>query len=370
MERTPGVCVNTEGCALARSGRPLLIQLECPFQCSECGNVLRPPALLDLGLFRFLPTFGVAALLLAMVVALFVSHNAQKQKIIAAAAVIRESPGAPTSKRSALGPSLPAPLAAPKRFDPGLEITALPAEKLGEVGRIADLGGSDGSTPKMTPTTGDIVRSAATGPPAAGYDRPFVPRPLRGEPSYPKSLVADGRPGRVWASCTILKDGTPRDCKVRPERGGKLFVSAVRDWLRTDAVFSPIIRKGQKVQEMHDWRVNVVESIDALRRAKLAAHQTHPLQQSQSSGEPAGSSDPDYPKEYAGTGQHGSVSVDCLIRPDGHATDCHRLQSSGGPRFVDAVLHWLAKPETHFRPAEQDGKNIASRRRLDVQFAP
>jgi len=218
---------------------------------------------------------------------------------------------------------------------------------------------------------GDVSRPAGDlPPPAAGFDRPFSPKPLRGEPPYPASLAADGRLGRVWVRCTITTDGLPRDCTARPERGGKIFAGAILAWLHNDAVFAPIIKNGRKVQEIQGWHVTVAENADALRMAKRSADQQQPREQASSSEKPSASNDPVYPKEYVGTGQIGSVSVDCLIGTDGHAADCHTLQSAGGPKFVDAVMHWLGKPETQFRPTEQNGKNIAARRRLDVQFAP
>jgi outer membrane biosynthesis protein TonB len=351
LERTPGVCLNIAGCHQARSGRALLIALDSPFECPECGSLLRPPVLPDRGANRFVPALAGAALLLVAAGTLLAWHETQKQRVTASAAAALAAPGAPLPR--------PQRSVAPGVSDPGRGSAAPSAQDMRAAGR----------TPK--PQAPAASPAAAGRPPAAAEDdRPFSPRPLGGEAPYPASLAADGRPGRVWVRCLILRDGKPRDCKARPERGGQLFADAVLAWLRNDAVFSPIIRNGHEVEEMHAWQMTIAETASALRKAKQAAQQVQSMQQPSSPEKTTGSSDPAYPKIYVGTGKRGSVSVDCLIGTDGHAADCHTLQSSGGPEFVDAVMNWLGKPETHFRPTQENGKNVAARRRLDVQFTP
>ena len=41
--KTPGVCLNTAGCALARRGRRVMVELKQPFVCPGCGAPLSPP---------------------------------------------------------------------------------------------------------------------------------------------------------------------------------------------------------------------------------------------------------------------------------------------------------------------------------------
>jgi hypothetical protein len=79
----------------------------------------------------------------------------------------------------------------------------------------------------------------------------------------------------------------------------------------------------------------------------------------------------DYPAAYAGTGRSGRVVVDCMIEADGVPTNNRVLNVAGGSAFAPATMLWLTGPgHPVYRPAMQDGKPRAEKRKWVVTFLP
>jgi hypothetical protein len=79
----------------------------------------------------------------------------------------------------------------------------------------------------------------------------------------------------------------------------------------------------------------------------------------------------DYPAAYAGTGRSGRVVVDCMIEADGVPTNCRVLNVAGGSACAPATMLWLTGPgRPVYRPAMQDGKPRAEKRKWVVTFLP
>jgi hypothetical protein len=160
----------------------------------------------------------------------------------------------------------------------------------------------------------------------------------------------------------ILPDGRPRDCSVTSQRDSKPFEAPVLTWLQSaHLAFAPILRNGQAVQQKQSWQVSVVESAEMLRKASTVSPAPLPT---------SDDSQPAFPEDAANTNQSGSVTLDCLVAPDGHASDCRTVRKTGGTRFVESVMRWLDKPRTQLVAATQGGKPVAARRTLNVEFTP
>lgn len=319
LDNTPGLCVNTGACALARSGRPVMVAIGSDFLCPACGMPLTPPVLPRHDWARLVPVVLEAALVLVVVGGARAWYDGTTRE------------GAPAAPGAAQVISSPPPRKA----------AIAPGRK----------------------TVASFVILSGVQRPAPPVDRPFVPTPLRGgAPAYPAALAADGRPGRVMASCMIMPDGRPRDCTASSARGSGLFEASVLTWLQSGGVvFAPILRDGQAVQERQSWQVSVVEGEEALRNARRLLR---PPQSGSDDSEPA------FPEDAADTDQSGSVTVDCLVGTDGRASDCRTVRKTGGARFVDSVMRWLNRPRTRLPTATEGGKKVAARRTLNVEFTP
>ncbi len=81
-------------------------------------------------------------------------------------------------------------------------------------------------------------------------------------------------------------------------------------------------------------------------------------------------SQPEYPASYEDSNRTGMVVATCIVQLNGQATNCRVVQQSGGAAFATAVLDWLARDTTRFRPLLKHGKPAAGPFTWSVSFAP
>lgn len=257
---TPGICIRTADCQVARLGRGVKIPLGARFVCPGCGHALAPPAQLGVLASRRasmnpvpliifagagLAVLGGSILLGWQLGAVRSAHAAPTPTSVPAAkhaeaasapapvslAVLHPETGTAQPVHPPLRPATPAP---------DMVAHALP---------VAQTATMQTAMARMR-----VPSTAPTEP--AGLDRPFSTQTLvGGTPVFPASYNPH-RSGRVTVSCMIGTDGSPSGCLTVWEQGGNLFATAVQAWLNSGQVkFQPALRQGRPEARRESWTV-------------------------------------------------------------------------------------------------------------------
>lgn len=265
------------------------------------------------------------------------------------------------------------------------------------------------------------VAIAAPPPAALPPDPPFNPVPVSGgAPTYPATLAADGRPGRVPVTCVIAADGRPQSCRAGATRSGSAFVAATMAWLDHGRVrFHPLTEQGRPVAATRSWVVAIEEAptvlAEARRKAAAALAQSTPatpvppepvakpdarlaeapprpapqpalraqtvaarqvLPQAALSGRDRPFSTrvlkggtPTFPVVYDES-RPGQVTVRCTIETNGAPTGCSVLSQEGGSAFGESVQAWLRSGRVRFAPIVSDGQPVSRVQSWTIDFSP
>ena len=279
--KTPGLCTNTADCAVGRRGKPVMVALNQPFRCPNCGGPLTPPDPADMRRSLVVPLLtGGAVLLLLLLAATWLTRP--KAPVQTAARVTAPVQTAVTTP----APPPPSP----------------PEPPVGS--------GQLGTTP---PNSALVGSSSPAGPTSA--------------------TLASGTPTQPAAAPTPAPKPTP------PAAASK-----------------PAAPAAAEIKRQH--RVVATRQKRRAASGELSAEML-----------PLDGSRPDYPAEYEDQQIPGSVSVTCMIEPDGHATGCV-TRAAGGPRFAESVEHWLGREGTRFTPMMKNGHPIPARFTWNIQFFP
>jgi TonB family protein len=328
MVETPGFCSRKTTCSIAASGRPVVVSLENPFICPECGYPLTSPPLAVLNAKARKKTLIPVALALGLAV-LCMGFFASGAFLVRRQPPPPPAPTVVTLARTILlGPSV---TQVPDTT--AVTIASLPPETI----------------PADEPAPGEAV---------------FLPRPVAGgAPAYPEALADDGRRGRVIVTCTIEADGRPTGCRATANQGGPIFATAALTWLRHGGVqYRPVMLDGTAQRSTQSWLITMTEPKSMLARAKRQKHiveertgNAHGDVRASFSTPLIDGGLPDYPDQYQ-DGQSGDVTVTCTIQTDGKTAGCTTLKATGGRIFDVSVHAWLDLKPVRFRPFKIPGR--------------
>ncbi len=339
MVETPGMCMQTRTCEVARSARSVSVPLGTSFVCPECGNGLVPPvqagppaapgrvplsgpmalvgsALLVLGGAVFLgrmlgevsrPPAPAAVPLVATAAPPAAPQAAAAGNAGAAMATDRktvavEAPegksvtprqadttppslatqpalaALPTPPQLPVVQTTPAPPASPApTVQPEKRIAAAPEPPAARPLALPE------AAPKAAPAPKPALVAALPPPP----DQPFSPVPVTGgAPAYPSELVATGRPGRVTVTCQVQVDGAPTGCRAVAAKGGPAFAATTLAWLGSGHVrYRPVVLHGRVQAGQRSWTLAITAPEAVL--ADIRRKQAEASQQAEASAQVA-----------------------------------------------------------------------------------
>ena len=299
LSKTPGLCANTANCAVARSGKPVMVALNQPFRCPSCGNPLTAPDPSQMRRSLVLPLLagGGALLLLFLAVLWFTAPKAANQAaaphaapavqtaaLVAPNAAPGGAPGAapaappPPIAEDQLGSSPPNPAIVGSSGPGGPTSADQPMPQPGQVLHAS----APPAEPSPTAPPGEPSKSveAAPAPDAAGTKAAVAKhqhrvvaalarRRLQGgeasgemlptdgsRPDYPTEYEDDGEQGTVAVTCIIMPDGHATGCRVNARTGGPRFAASVQRWLDRDATrFPPMVKNGHPAPARFTWNI-------------------------------------------------------------------------------------------------------------------
>jgi hypothetical protein len=224
LVETPGYCSRVTDCSLAESGVPVMVALEKPFLCPECGNPLVPPSL---------DTIGPSARKVALLAAAFASVAIAAGATVLVNGGFFERHGPAPAETAAVIPLAPATLAVAASVATPDALADIPPVTLA----VEEAGSPSRARGKVTRKT-DAVAALADGSlthPAARHHANVhmalsIPLVSGGLPDYPDAYQ-DGRSGNVTVACALQPDGTPTQCRTTRLSGGRIFDVAVHTWL-------------------------------------------------------------------------------------------------------------------------------------------
>ncbi len=278
MMKTPGRCPNTEGCALAKRRRTVLVELKQPFVCPTCGSALVPPPVSTMPDLKLLAGAGGAAALVVAALVFWLSSGKppphQLQAPPAHKPVIQAPVPAPVA------PPPPPPMSDNGSSGPGGPTTVtIPPQLLTAAGVTSPSGSAPAGTGAVTPLT---PPPPAVVPPAPPPPAPALPARHRehrvvaasratgakspplsmqalnaSHPEYPDVYEDTDRKGEVTVTCVIKPDGSATGCKIVHQEGGAAFAKSVLDWLALDSTrFPPLLKHGRPATLPFTWNVN------------------------------------------------------------------------------------------------------------------
>ncbi len=258
MTKTPGICRNAAGCALAKRGRIVQVELRQPFVCPSCGAPLVAPPV------RTMPEPWLIAALAGLVIvviagAAFWLLAPQPAKL----PVHSAPPPVPVAPKPApvvqAPPPLPPPVSENGSSGPGGPTTVvIPPQLL---------------PPAATPPPATPKEATQVAPPppkrrehrvvAAARALPKSPpppemKPLDGShPDYPDAYEDTDTKGAVTVTCIVQTDGSATKCQIVHQEGGAAFAQSVLHWLALDSTrFPPLTRHGHPAALPFTWNIN------------------------------------------------------------------------------------------------------------------
>ncbi len=291
--KTPGVCLNTAGCALARRGRRVMVELKQPFVCPGCGAPLSPPVVKEGPPIAVLAGSGAAAVLVIAVLAFLLLSGKSPPPApkppapaqlaakpapappppaaLAPSIVGSSSPAGPTTAGIIMPPAEPQPPGSPA---PGGNPPAGASSAAAASASTPGPGASTKSTTQASPPA-IASESAASDVPALPprHQHRIVSTPhlasrtgkqaqpdmqaLDGSrPEYPELYEETGEKGEVTVTCMVQIDGHADDCQVTKQSGGGAFARAVLHWLDRDTTrFPPLLKRGRPAVMPFTWTI-------------------------------------------------------------------------------------------------------------------
>ncbi len=259
---TPGVCIRTAECQVARLGRGVKIPLGARFVCPGCGHALAPPAQLSVLASRRASMNPIPLMIFAGAGLAVLGGSVLLGWQLGAVRTAQAAPSpTPVTQVRHVDAGAARPLAAQAVLHPEAEpaqpvhaAAAVPAPAAPEHALVAH------ALPVVQAATFQPAMARTRVPAApfepAGQDRPFSTLTLTGgTPAFPASYNPH-RSGRVTVNCMIGTDGSPSGCVTVWEQGGNAFASSVQSWLNSGQVkFQPALRQGRAEARRESWTV-------------------------------------------------------------------------------------------------------------------
>lgn len=176
---------------------------------------------------------------------------------------------------------------------------------------------------------------------------------------YPATFLVQRREGVVTVECTVLTDGTTKNCSVIAGSDEGEFRQASLDYVG-HSKYTPATRKGVVSESTRRWTL-------VFGLLPVSADHHDPFL-------PIGALPPRpvtgavviYPPLMLLAGREGIAEAECVIAIDGKAKDCRLTNGAGGVLFYYAALdhaRW-----SRFAPALLDGVPIEVKHRWTIAF--
>ncbi len=320
MVETPGICIQTTMCEVARSGRIMTVPLGSPFVCPECERGLAPPVqstdpVSVQKMPAAVPLALVGAGLLVLGGAVFLGRELAEGRV---------SPSAQVASESSKAVSAPVPSPAPTKLAMAAPaLVATPAPRT------------------MAPLL-VLQTVAATDPKAAPVGKPA----FKAADARPSSSAAAAPPVAAPITLMASKTATGSASPVAKGEPPAMAAAGLPAAASAPTARSPVVG---------------APAASVIATAMVAPPPPALPDQSFSAVPIAGGS-PAYPAELAANGRPGRVNVSCQIAADGSPSGCHATAGKGGPAFAAATLAWFAHANVRYRPIILHGHAVAASR--------
>ena len=183
------------------------------------------------------------------------------------------------------------------------------------------------------------------------------------KPRYTPEAMRQGVSGSVKLECVVETDGTVSDVRVVKSLHPGLdesAVTAVKQWR-----FKPGMKDGAPVRVLIDVEMSFTlgrgsnePRLDSLDVFRPGPGVTHPVLLKEVK--------PDYTVTAKEAGLQGTVTIDCVVLPDGVVGDT-RVTRSLDPELdgqaINALKQW------RFKPGQRQGKPVPVRVSVEIDFA-
>ncbi len=261
MTKTPGICRNAAGCALAKRGRIVQVELKQPFLCPSCGGPLAPPPVRNMPEPTVLAAGAGVIVVVAGALAFWLlgskpapvpvhapppaAHPAPAPKPVAPA-----TPPPPISENGSSGPGGPTTVVIPPQLLAPGTTTLAPATPPAAVPAAPP--------PAPSPPKRREHRVVASARASQKAPPPPEMKALDGShPEYPDAYEDTDTKGQVTVTCIVQPDGSATKCQILHQTGGAAFGNAVLHWLARDTTrFPPLLRKGHPAALPFTWNID------------------------------------------------------------------------------------------------------------------
>ena len=194
--------------------------------------------------------------------------------------------------------------------------------------------------------------------PGAGVVAPKLTREVK--PEYPRQSMADGKHGIVRLDCTVQVDGTVGDVRVIDSLGPELdgaAVKALKQW-----TFKPGTKDGKPVPVMVEVEISFALQV---RGPRLGSPEVYTIEQGVTMPRSVKEVKPSYTREAKQAGIQGTVTLDCVVLPDGTVGDVRlsrKLDPGLDAEAIKTVRQW------RFRPGQKDGTPVPVQVMIEMSF--
>lgn len=194
--------------------------------------------------------------------------------------------------------------------------------------------------------------------PGAGVVAPKLTREVK--PEYPRQAMADRKQGVVRLECVVKADGTVGDVRVIDSLGPELddaAVKALKQW-----TFNPGTKDGTPVPVMVEVEISFAQRD---REPRLGSPEVYTIGDGVTSPRPVKEVKPTYTDEAKQAGIQGTVTMDCVVLPDGTVGDVRvskKLDPGLDAEAVKTLRQW------RFSPGQKDGKPVPVQVFVEMSF--
>jgi TonB family protein len=180
------------------------------------------------------------------------------------------------------------------------------------------------------------------------------------KPFYPPDAMSEGKSGSVTLECTVNADGTVGDVRVTTPLDPALddeAVKAARQWK-----FKPGMKDGKPVPVMVELEMSfAVET----RGPRLGSPEVYKPGQDVTAPKAVSTPAPAYPPAATSARIQGSVTLECVVLPDGkvgHSRVAQSLHPQLDAEAMKALARW------RFEPGMKDGRAVPVHVSVEMTF--